>query len=318
MRRQRADRLVGDIGAGRHGIVGGADARRAGLDDMDLDRLRRYGTLIPLGRGVDRLRDHPFDWASRCHAALALAGPDAVLGPRPSARHHGFYSYRRCDDVEVNVRRGRDHRTALGRVLQTRWLPPSHVTVVDGTPVLTLGRTFFGLCADPDPGLAYRHPYHRRKMRRVYNDAIGRRGLTFTQEAAVLAVTARRGRRGTTLVRSILLEFPPKHQPTKSDAEFLFLELLTAYGLPPHVRQLPISGDDGFIGVVDFAWPDARLVVEIDSRWHDGPLDELEDLERDRRLEAAGWTVHRYRYPELIARPTAIAHELGAAAHHIG
>ena len=49
------------------------------------------GTLVDVGRGVDRLRDHPFDWAARSQAALDLAGPEAVLGPRPSARLYECY-----------------------------------------------------------------------------------------------------------------------------------------------------------------------------------------------------------------------------------
>lgn len=302
--------VVAALGAAHRGIVTAAQIHAAGLSLLDVRPLRDRGSLVSVGRGVDRLRDHPFDWPSRCRAALALAGPGSVLGPRPSARLHRWYAYRADDSVDVCVRRGRDHRTDLGRVLQTGWLPANHVTEVDGFPVLTLGRTFFGLCADPDPGLPYRHPYHRRKMRRVYNDAVGRRGLTFTQEAAVLTVTAKRGRTGTTLVRSILLEFPPEHEPTKSDSEFLFLELCTTYGIPVGDRQVTLTDDRGFVGVIDFCWPAAGLVVEIDSTWYDGPIDRADDAERDDRLTAVGWTVRRYRYREMVDRPAAIARDI--------
>jgi very-short-patch-repair endonuclease len=309
---REAERIVAGIGAERRGIVNATAAISAGVTPPELRRLRERGVLVSLGRGVDRLRDHPFDWHSRCRAALDLAGPTAVLGPRPSARLHEFYAYRRSEAIEVYVPRGRDHRTLVGRVLQTAWLPESHTTNADGFPVLNLGRTFFGLCAQPDHLLPYAHPAHRKKMRRVYNDALGRRGLTFAHQAAVLSVTAKRGRRGTSLVRSILLEFPPDHEPTESETEFLFLELLDAHRITAGARQVAISDDAGFVGVVDFCWRDARLVVEIDSTWHDGPVDRLEDAERDARLEAAGWTVKRYRYRDLVDRPTAIAAELRA------
>ena len=166
---------------------------------------------------------------------------------------------------------------------------------------------FFGLCADPDPGLSYGHPAHERRWLACYNDALARRGLTFTQQAGVLAATAKRGRQGTTLVRRLLLRFPPAHEPSTTDTEFLFLEIVEAYSLPTPRREYPISGPDGFIGVVDNAWPGPTLVVEIDSRWHDGPLDTLEDLERDARLGAAGWHVQRWRYRDLVATPGGIA-----------
>ena len=304
---------MAEIGARRRGILPQPELARYGLGDDDLRRLRRWGVVMSIGRGVDRLRDRPFDWESRCQALLDVAGSAAVLGLRSAARLHATYAYRDADDVEALVVRGRDQRTCVGRIVQTRVLPPEHVTCVDGFPVTTLARTFFDLCGDPDPGVPYRHPYHERRMRQLYNDALGRRGMTFTQEAAVLTVTARRGRRGTALVRETLLHYGPKHEPTRSDTETLFYELIRAYELPEPERQVPITDARGFMGTVDFLWREVRHVVEVDSRWHDGPIDEEEDIERDQRLIAAGYTVDRYRYGDILRRPTAIARELGVA-----
>lgn len=209
----------------------------------------------------------------------------------------------------------------MGRVLQCGWLPASHITEVDGLRVLTVGRTFFALCSQPDPPLPYRHPAHHRHMRSVYNDALARRGLTFAQEAAVVATTAKRGRRGSSLVRAILLQYPPDHEPTQSDTEFLFMELLGTTRLPPVTRQHRVIGPEGFVGIVDFAWPDLRVVVEIDSTWHDGPLDRESDALRDRRLASAGWRVVRLRYRDIVANPhrtiAMLTAELGAAAGDI-
>lgn len=313
MRTLHAEILVAELGARRRGIVPVDAVVGLGVGDRQLVALRRRGVLVPVGRGVDRLRDRPFDWESRCQAALDLAGDGAVLGLRSAARVEQWYSYRAADDVEVLVERGRDQRTSVGRVVQTRFLPAEHRAVVDGFPVTTPARTYFDLCGDPDPGIRYRSEYHRRRMWRVYNDAVGRRGLTFVQEAAVLAVTARRGRRGTRLARETLLRFGPEHEPTRSDTEYLFLELVTARGLPEPKRQLAISGPDGFIGVVDFCWPEHRVVVEVDSSWHDGPLDVEEDRRRDERLRAAGYRVERVRYGEMIRDPAGVLRKLGVA-----
>jgi hypothetical protein len=192
-------------------------------------------------------------------------------------------------------------------------LPSEHVTIVEGLAVTTLARTFFDLCGDPDHGLPVAHPYHRRQMLRVYNDCLARRGLGFTQEAAVLLVMAKRGRAGTRLVRKILKSLGPKCVPTHSDTETLFYELVHAYGLPEPEKQVPISDRYGFIGVVDFLWRAAKVVVEVDSTWHDGPLDSAEDEARDERLRAAGYTVLRYRYGRMVGEPAAIARELGVA-----
>lgn len=303
-----AERVVADLGARRRGIVVARQAHEAGLTRANLGWLRHRGLLVPLGRGVDRLRDHPFSWECRLQAALDLAGPGAVASLRSAARLHGFYRYRDSDAIEVMVPRARDHRLALGRLVQTRSLPAAQVTRVEGFAVTTVARTCFDLAGDPPPYL--RGPVgagvHAGEVAQVFNDALARRGLTFVNEVTVLAAIGKRGRRGTGLVRTLLLRFGPEYTPTYSDTEWLFAELVELYGLPEPQRQVPISGNHGFIGVVDFCWSDQRVVVEIDSSWHDGPLDRLEDRRRDEQLEDAGYAVHRFRYGQLIGEPAAL------------
>lgn len=310
---REAEAIVAAVGCRRRGIVRTDLAAGLGVAGDDLDRLRERGVLVALGRGVDRLRDRPFDWQSQCQAALDLAGPDAALGLRSAARLLGWYAYRSCDAVEVVVTRGRDQRTTVGRIVQTRRLPADHLTVVDGFRVTTAARTFFDLCGDPDPGVRYRSGYHESRMALVYNDAVARRGLTFVQEAAVVAVTARRGLQGSRLARSILVSFGAEHEPTRSDTESLFFLLVRSRGLPEPERQAVLADERGFIGAVDFLWRRSRHVVEVDSSWHDGPLDRAEDARRDERLRAAGYTVARYRYGQIVGRPDLVAGEVGVA-----
>src|SRR3546814_8695325 len=82
-----------------------------------------------------------------------------------------------------------------------------------------MARTFFDLCGDPEPGVPLDSPYHRRRMEKVYNDALGRRGMTFAQEAAVFSVMACRGRAGTALGRAILERFGPDHRSEEHTSE---------------------------------------------------------------------------------------------------
>ena len=303
---------VAEIGAKNDGIVTDDESLAGGLPGHALRGLHRHGVVLRLGDGVYRLRDHPPTWRSRLRGALALAGPDAAAGRRSGGRLHRVYRYRDCDDVEVVAPRGGHHRLAEGRLIETTWLPPEHVTEVDGFRVTSLARTFFDLCGNPEHGLPVAHPYHERLMRRVYNDALARRGLTFTQEASVLLVLAKRGRPGTQLVRTILETLGPRYVPTQSDTETLFYELVHAYDLPEPEKQVALSDRQGFVGVVDFLWRGARVVVEVDSTWHDGPLDQDEDLDRDERLRRVGFTVRRYRYGQIVLQATAIARELAA------
>jgi very-short-patch-repair endonuclease len=127
---------------------------------------------------------------------------------------------------------------------------------------------------------------------------------------------AKRGRAGTTLARRLLERFGPRYVPTQSDSETVFLELVHAHDLPEPEKQVALADELGFVGVVDFLWRRARLVVEIDSTWHDGPTDE-DDQERDRRLVAAGYIVKRYRYRDIVLAPAAIVRELAAVIRAI-
>jgi hypothetical protein len=294
-----------------------ADVLAAGVPRHCVEHMRTRGLLLNVGRGVERLRDHPWTFEARCRAALDLAGPGAVLAGRTAARLHGFYRYRHAEEIEVMIRRGRDHHTAIGRVLQSGWLPAAHLTEVDGFPVTTPARTFFDLCARPSVRMSVNHPVHERNMRAVYDDCVARRGVTFVLEAAVLVVLAKRGRPGTQLVRRILLTTGDQYVPTASDTERLFANLVEAYDLPAPERQVDISGPRGWIGRVDFVWRNARLVVEVDSTFHDSEFEKKADAARDAELERIGYTVRRVRYDEIVRHPGRLALELGTALRTI-
>jgi very-short-patch-repair endonuclease len=137
-------------------------------------------------------------------------------------------------------------------------------------------------------------------MARVINDALARRGMTLAQLAAVRASIGGRGRSGTALVRRLLLHLGPDYVPTQSEGESLVMELVDSVGLADPERQVPMSDHQGWIMNVDFLWRSAGLVLEVDSTWHDGPLDRRMDREQQRRLEDAGWEVWRWPYRRLI------------------
>jgi hypothetical protein len=58
---------------------------------------------------------------------------------------------------------------------------------------------------------------------------------------------------------------------------------------------------------VDFHWPDARLVVETDGHEHHGTRAAFErDRARDQALIAAGWTVLRFTYRQVLEEPARV------------
>jgi very-short-patch-repair endonuclease len=290
-----------------HGVLTSGLALERGIGLAALRHHESKGRLLRIKRGIYRVRGHPATWESRLQAALFDAGPDAVAARRSAARLHGVWHYRNADAIEVVRPRGGHHPAALGRLRETTLLPAAHVTRVAGIQTTTLARTCFDLAGDPEPdlrGKPWRDEAHEQQISRVFNDALGRRGLTMVHEVAVLAAIGGRGRPGTALVRELLKRFGPRYQPTKSDGESLFVELVEVFNLPVPERQVPL-GDTALIGTVDFLYRLHRLVVEIDGSWHDGPLDQAHDDARDERLRAQGFEVVRIRYGDLILRPEA-------------
>ena len=70
-------------------------------------------------------------------------------------------------------------------------------------------------------------------------------------------------------------------------------------GLPAPVPQFVVMADGEFLGRVDLAWPEHRLIVEYEGAHH---FDELQIERDDRRYEqlvAAGWRVIRLSAADL-------------------
>jgi|GEM_PF-529852 len=317
---REVDELIGSLGQLQHGIVTGKQLRRRGVTAKQV--LHRVGSRLQrLKTDIYRLRDHPWTWEAQLQAALFDAGPGAVVSHRSAAQLHGFWRYRHRGAVEVTGREQHDHRVTLARLHRSALVPPSHRTVVAGFPVTTVARTCFDLCGDPEPGLR-RGPEGRQAhaviMRQVLNDALGRRDLTVTQLAFVLATIGKRGRPGSALMRELLDGLPDDYIPLASDGESLVMELIDAFGIDQPERQVPMSDAEGWIGTVDFFWRVPMLVLEVDGRWHDGPIDQTHDRERDERLRALGLVVWRWRFRDLVREPSRHARQLRAFLAPIG
>jgi hypothetical protein len=96
---------------------------------------------------------------------------------------------------------------------------------------------------------------------------------------------------------------------TRSDLELLFLGVCDDHGLPRPLVNERVHGR-----LVDFYWPEERLVVETDSwDYHRGSVAFEDDHERDLALHAHGITTRRYTGDQLEASPGAVAADLRQA-----
>jgi very-short-patch-repair endonuclease len=110
-----------------------------------------------------------------------------------------------------------------------------------------------------------------------------------------------RGRRGTVLLREVLLD--ASGEISDSEAEDRMDELIRTADLPRPVRQARPLGFR-----VDRLWPEARLIVEVDGfRFHSQRRAWERDRDRDARLVAAGYLVIRVSRRQIVREPIRVA-----------
>lgn len=88
--------------------------------------------------------------------------------------------------------------------------------------------------------------------------------------------------------------------------ESLTRVLLIEAGLPAPVAQLNVYDRNGdWIGRVDFAWPEARLILECDGFEHHSTRDAfIRDRRRWNALRRAGWQVAVVTWHDVVSDPS--------------
>ncbi len=294
------DRRTEALAATQHGLITRGQALQLGLSRSAIQHRRSRGRWHVVIPGVYRVAGALDTPRLRALAAVLASGESAVISHRSAAALHELPGFS-LEPLTVSVRR--DGRRALAGVIQEQSLElrRDHCGVVDGIPCTTVARTIFDLCG----------ALGARRAERALDTALARKLVTLPALWRVLDELAEHGRAGTVLMRSLLTEREPEYVPPESELEALLITLLERHGLASPERQVDLGDDDGWIGRVDFLFRGARLVVEVDgAEFHDGLLDRRHDTERDARLVAAGWTVLRFRWGDIINRPAAVAHAI--------
>lgn len=229
----------------------------------------------------------PITARQRWWAAVATA-PGSTLSHASAAAVHGMRE--NPGRFEVITRPGDGGPRLFGDLLvcRSRILPPEDIVHLNGLPITSGARTALDLLPYLDD----------RAARRMVREGL-RLGATTSAE---LRATMDRhpGRRGVGRLRPIVEEYAAlPAQRTKSDAEFLAVELLQAAGRPKPQVNVWIAGEEA-----DLSWDDRRLIIELDGPdFHRFPS---EDARKDAAWRAAGWTVQRlptddvYDHPERL------------------
>jgi very-short-patch-repair endonuclease len=179
--------------------------------------------------------------------------------------------------------------------IRRRFVPrPSveHVVVVQGIACTSPSRTIVdlaGLCS-------------AQTLARTVEQAAVLRVLDVPGIDEILSERRRRGSRRLNLLLENWRRYSPRMR-VRSRMEAKLLPLLTYYSLPiPETNMKLRIGRKTF--EVDFLWKRQRVVVETDGgRFHDNPLAQERDSERNRALARAGYKVPRIGWAELRDEP---------------
>lgn len=244
----------------------------------------------------------------RASPTVLLTAALAAL-PSAAACHHWAATEHRLPlppGGEVSVMLdGRTRRRIHGvRIRYTRWLPPDDVTVgPSGLRVTTVARTICDLAGELPPA----------RTSHLIEHAVLAGLMTPGQFQACAVAWCRRGRSGSSVIRRLDHELLDDQPVPASVLEHRAFALFLRAGLTGWVTQYTPPWYDGVRGIVDAAWPERRVIVELDGRrWHATAQALGDDRQRDRAAVLAGWVTVRFSWQEIVHRPDTVITELQA------
>lgn len=295
MGRDGPDARVARIAAGQHGRIDVAGLRACGLDASAVFRRRRDGRLHQVHHGV---------YAVGCeNDSLEAHFMGAVLAGGRGARLCGWATLALHDlvrwdgrDVDVAVRGSGGRRRDGIRFHRARLDERRDTTRRRRIPTVTVARALLEVAPQLDD----------QRLTRVIRKAQLQRLASVRQIADVIRRTRRRGSRR---VGAIIATGPA---PTASTDEDIVLDLLLHAGFAhPEVNRPLRVGTRTY--KPDLRWPAQRLVVEVDSAWHEDAAAQRDDAVRQAALEAAGERVLRTTKEQAIGRPQQLVRRLELA-----
>jgi very-short-patch-repair endonuclease len=250
---------------------------RLGLTPAAIRHRLDTGRLTPIYRGVYAVGHTALSDHGRVRAALLAAGPTAIASHRTAAALYGLIpSMPAVLEVTVTDRR---RRSRPDLVIHTTTDQP-RPRILHSLPLTAPFRTLADLAATRP----------NNEVERAVEAALVKRLVTQDQAERLVsgAPTA----------------------PTRSELERRMLRLIADAGLSrPHVNH-PVGPY-----VVDFLWPERRVIVETDGYASHGHRAAFErDRARDAALYAAGYTVLRFTWRQITREPLRVAALLAQAA----
>jgi hypothetical protein len=254
------------LAARQYGLAHQKQLAALGFVDSALRHLIDTGRWVRRTGHVLQLSGSPHSPEQEAMLAVLDLNPDgAALSHRSAAARWGIpgFSLLPLHVIGDRIRgRNNDH---LSVVHQPRLLLPDHVLMLRGIPTVSPTLTLFHLAG------SLRWP---QQVERAMDNALSARLTSVPLLMRTLKRYARRGRRGTTLMRALIEARVDGYASFASGLESRFDELARRSGFPDYVRQVNVGDDYDWLGRVDFVDRKRKLIIEVQSmRFHGALID---------------------------------------------
>ncbi len=246
--------------------------------DSALRRMKRRGEIERIHFSVYRLRGTSLSWHQSAMAAILATPAGTVLSHGAAARLVRLPGF---ENAEVELSVDVHTRIRLLGVGSHRRNTAFEVSHIDGLPVTTALQTLTDLA--PALGTA--------QLRGCLDHALVNRSLTAADVHAFMT-PSRRGQPGAAILRLATEQLLANEIESPLEAEFY--RKLQSVDVPQPCPQYEVKVRANTYRL-DFAWPAARVAVEVDGyRFHAGRQNFDDDRRRGNALTGDGWILLHY------------------------
>lgn len=292
--KSQLDRRWASIARNHFGVVSRDQLTALGMHPRAIDRRLKSRMLLPLLPGIYAVPWVKPLWQQKAFAATMWAGDGSALAAISAARVWRL-------DVDfvptITVKMSCHLKSPVSWLVIHRVSRPITRRKVEGLFVTTLEETLLDLAAVVDGD----------SLEEALESALRRSLIDFARIQRFVDRNCVRGRRGCQALRRLLAQ-RGDIPATGSRFETRFFALLRRAGIPLPERQFRIRDRDGRpIACVDFAWPDAKVVIEADGwLYHSGRKASNRDGWKRNDLRLLGMTVLQFTTDDLRERPAEV------------
>jgi hypothetical protein len=278
------DMRISQLTRAQHGLITARQAHERGLTRSAIQHRLRTGEWEGVRSGIYRIAGLPETWHQHVLAAVLAVGDFALASHLTAARLWGL-PLPDIDLIEVTAPLERRARLPGVRAHRSGVFTVADCTTVVRIPTTSPARALFDISSRFD----------ERRIGKALDDGLRRGVITLSQmhRLAVRLPGIAPGRSPKRIQRLLEARIPG-YDPGGSDLEPRVRRVLEAAELPLPIAQHSVTLR-GKRFVLDFAYPDRLVVIEMDGFDFHGTRTVFDsDRSRQNLLVLAGWTMLRF------------------------